>query len=596
MTSKRIALQKILLVMAFALTASLGFAQPAKAQNTQNFTIQSFDADYYLGKTDKNASTMRVTEKIVAEFPAYDQNHGILRAIPKTYQNHPVDLKIDSVTDADGKALKYSSNTENDNLVLKIGDADSYVHGQQHYTIAYHMQNVTATFDDHDEFYWDINGNQWSQPFGSVTARVHIPANLSSALQANKVCYTGTYGSTSQDCQITTDKENGDSLVTVATTRPFEAEETLSVVLGFTSGTFAKYTVPLSQVILTIVAIVGLGLAPPVVTLILMIRKWRTYGRDAKGRGTIVPEYLPPKDVGVLQSSGILHQNFATSAISAQIIDLAVRHYIKVYEEKEKKLFKDKVAYSVELIKAPTDLRSEEKDVVDMLFGEGAAVGARVKLSDLSTTLYKKSAALGKKLDKQLAAEGYFVKPPSQVFQTYIAWGVGLVIVGFIFPPFTVGLLVAGVIVLVMARLMPARTQKGVDMRDYLYGLRDYMKLAESDRIKTLQSPHGRLTEKIDTGDEKQLVKLYERLLPYAMLFGIEREWAKEFANLYHEQSPDWYVGSGAFNAVYFAGALHGFSSASTASFSPPSSSSSSGMGGGGFSGGGGGGGGGGGW
>jgi uncharacterized membrane protein len=83
---------------------------------------------------------------------------------------------------------------------------------------------------------------------------------------------------------------------------------------------------------------------------------------------------------------------------------------------------------------------------------------------------------------------------------------------------------------------------------------------------------------------------LYERLLPYAVIFGIEKGWAREMAPLY-QQPPDWYSGSGTFNAVYFASAMSGLSAASTASFSAPSSS-----GGGGFAGGGGGGGGGGGW
>jgi len=105
-----------------------------------------------------------------------------------------------------------------------------------------------------------------------------------------------------------------------------------------------------------------------------------------------------------------------------------------------------------------------------------------------------------------------------------------------------------------------------------------------------MQSPHGKLTEKIDTGDKKQLIKLYEKLLPYAMLFGVEKAWIKEFAGLYDAQ-PDWYSGSGAFNAGYFAGSLSSFSAASNAGFTAPSSS-----GGGGSAGGGGGGGGGGGW
>ncbi len=61
---------------------------------------------------------------------------------------------------------------------------------------------------------------------------------------------------------------------------------------------------------------------------------------------------------------------------------------------------------------------------------------------------------------------------------------------------------------------------------DHLLGLRDYMQLAEADRIRYLQSPDG--AERVDVDDQTQLVKLYERLLPYAVIFGIEEDWAKE--------------------------------------------------------------------
>ncbi len=566
-----------------------------QAQSTQDFTIRSFDADYYLSRDSQRISKLSVTEKIVAEFPAYDQNHGILRAIPLTYQKHDVGLKIDKVVDAGGTKLSYTTDTSNGNMVLKIGDGNRYVHGLQEYDITYHMQNVTQKFNDHDELFWDVNGDQWQQPFGEVSARIHIPADLADNLKTDKRCYTGTYGSTAADCTINTVKEGSGTLISMTTTRALAVTETLTYVLGFTPDTFVGYQVPLSQILWWAAGIIFLGLLPPAAALWFVLRKWRQYGRDAKGKGTIVPQYLPPKELSVLGSSEVLKQRFVASSISAQILDLAVRHYFKIYEVTEKKMLKDKTTYSVELIKTTIGLKPEEKSVVSMLFGDTPTVGDKVDLSDLSNKLYKKAADLGKTVDTQLANEGFFVRAPQQVFQTYITWGIALGVVGFIFPPFTLGILFAGVVVLVSARLMPARTEKGVDMRDYLYGLRDYMKLAEADRLKVLQSPKGELTEKIDVNDTTKLVKLYEKLLPYAMLFGIEREWAKQFADLYHEQQPDWYSGSGAFNAIYFAGALHNFSTTSNATFTPPSSSSSSGFSGGG-AGGGGGGGGGGGW
>ena len=148
----------------------------------------------------------------------------------------------------------------------------------------------------------------------------------------------------------------------------------------------------------------------------------------------------------------------------------------------------------------------------------------------------------------------------------------------------------------VFSNLMPARSPKGVETRDYLLGLKSYIDLAEADRLKYLQSPEGVEKTPISADDPAQLIKLFEDLLPYAILFGLEKEWAKQFKDLY-KQPPEWYSGNtSTFNAIYLANALHGFSVANSATFSAPSSSGSSGFGGGGFSGGGGGGGGGGGW
>jgi hypothetical protein len=89
---------------------------------------------------------------------------------------------------------------------------------------------------------------------------------------------------------------------------------------------------------------------------------------------------------------------------------------------------------------------------------------------------------------------------------------------------------------------------------------------------------------------------LFEKLLPYAILFGLEKDWAKQFNDIY-VSPPGWYQGDNlnAFNAGYLVGAIGNFNSVAGTTFASPSDSNSSGFSGGG-AGGGGGGGGGGGW
>ena len=71
--------------------------------------------------------------------------------------------------------------------------------------------------------------------------------------------------------------------------------------------------------------------------------------------------------------------------------------------------------------------------------------------------------------------------------------------------------------------------------KTYLEGIREYLRLAEEDRLRAAQSP--RTADLVSSGrraygDEPNapgdsIVNVYERLLPYAVLFGMEREWAE---------------------------------------------------------------------
>jgi uncharacterized membrane protein len=107
-----------------------------------------------------------------------------------------------------------------------------------------------------------------------------------------------------------------------------------------------------------------------------------------------------------------------------------------------------------------------------------------------------------------------------------------------------------------------------------------------------LQSPAGAERVAVDVNDPRQKLDLYEKLLPYAVVFGQEKQWSAELAVLYTAvgaAGPYWYYGTGAFDASSFSAGIGSLSSAAMSS-----SSTSGGSGGGGSAGGGGGGGGGG--
>ncbi len=151
------------------------------------------------------------------------------------------------------------------------------------------------------------------------------------------------------------------------------------------------------------------------------------------------------------------------------------------------------------------------------------------------------------------------------------------------------GLAVAAVAISIFRRPL---TAAGAELRDHLRGMHLYIKVAEQDRLRVLQSPEGALRTPVHVDDPREMLKLNERMLPYAVLFNLEKDWAEQLAVQYEDGRPDWYVSNQPFNAAIFAAGVSGLStSASTVT----ASSTSGGSSGGGSSGGGGGGGGGGG-
>lgn len=586
-------IRNIVLAGVAAIAFVFSVATPSWAANVNDFVISNFEADYYLSRDDTRASRLHVKEQITATFPQIDQNHGIERALPEEYDGHTLRLAVKGVVGEAGQPIPYTTRSENANTVLRIGDPDAYVHGTQTYVIEYSYQNVTRNFDNHDEIFWDTNGTQWQQPFHRVEARVHLSKELATN-SGRHVCFIGREGS-KEPCEIGQEVSHADGTKTITflSGRALRPSENLSFAIDFPKNTFAPFTMTAEErawqtlmgVLITLWVVVMVVV--PIVMTIVLIKVWRRYGRPPRGRGTIAPEYLPPKGMSVLLVAEVAKS--ARHTITAQILDLAVRHYIKIYEIEKNKLFKKK-SFEIEIIKSPESLRPEERELITIVFGKDQAVGQKVRLDDIAQKRYKQVAALNKQLKQQAEANGFFVRHKKPQTKYYVI-GIGLIIVGFLSFTFTV--LLSGIATMIVAKGLRPRTEKGVALMEYLEGMKMYMALAEAERLKVLQSPDG--ARRVDISDKKQLIKLYEKILPYAILLGVEKEWGKQFTKL-SDKAPDWYIGSSqTFNSAIFVGSLSSLTSVTSSTFSSPSSSSSSGFSGG-SSGGGGGGGGGGGW
>ena len=174
---------------------SMTMRRAAVSANLDDFTFASMDVDYTLGRTDEGKSTLEVVERFVAVFPEYNQNRGMRRSIPDSYLGVPLNPRFVSITDGDGRPRAAEVDRE-DGTFTMTSRADEFVHGEQTYVFTYTLENVTRFFDDTgvDEFYWDVNGTEWAQPFGRRhrdPARRRRPRG---ALTGASACYRGFAG------------------------------------------------------------------------------------------------------------------------------------------------------------------------------------------------------------------------------------------------------------------------------------------------------------------------------------------------------------------------------------------------------------------
>ena len=211
---------------------------------------------------------------------------------------------------------------------------------------------------------------------------------------------------------------------------------------------------------------------------------------------TIVPQYAPPKGLSLLAASELLGDG--KRAIAAQIVDLAVRKVIAITPMDIKR--RTGTGFRLTLIE-PKKLGADERDFVEALFsrrvrgdtveitpGRNARLGRRLRLPH--------KRAVARLVVEGLARERHWYERTP--------WGAQPVV------PLAAG--------------YPAV--------DWLWGIRDYIALAEKDRLAFLQSPSGALLRP-DANLDAQVLLLNEKLLPYAVLFGLEREWMRELGVQY---------------------------------------------------------------
>ena len=313
------------------------------ASHINNWEITQFTSIIDLHKD----SSITVKEKITVDF-SKEAHHGIKRDIPIVYedehhQNYTLRYKILSVKDNNGNNLKYSHYKWGDYVEIKIGDPDKLIQKQITYNITYTLNRVVI-FDNenYDELYLNTTGDEWPVPIKNATTIINLPEKVQNL---KTICFTGSYGSTEQNCKIT----KTDTQATYTITKPLGIREGLTIGLGLDKNILHKPS--------TIKEIIWFlednwGYLIPLLTLILLTINWYKHGKDPKISHTaIMPIYTPPNNITPSEAGTLIDETVDMRDIIATIIDMAVRGYIRIEERTKKKFWFKEKKYTLHLKK-----------------------------------------------------------------------------------------------------------------------------------------------------------------------------------------------------------------------------------------------------
>lgn len=564
----------LLLICSVSICAAL----PAAARS---FVLSRFDVELQV----LPSGDLLVTETLSPRFEG--SWNGIERLIPieyRTPQGFNYTLRLDqiTVTDERGTPLKLESSRERHyrNFRIWIPEAQD---ATRTFILKYRVRNGLKFFDDHDELYWNVTGDEWDVPIERASAHIFLPAN---ATGVRAQAFTGAYGAKEHAATV----EITGPRIDMVMSRPLGFREGLTAVVGWDKGLVAA---PTAWDETDNFLRANWPLVIPILLFGFMYQRWSWYGRDPRLRPITVayepPERLTPAEVGTLADDSPDIRD-----ITATVVDLAVRGYLRISETTTPQLFglwnsREYTFHREKLAREWGDLPAHERLLLKALFNDGAA--ALVSLSTLENKFYRSLPGIRDAIFDALLARRYYTQRPDRVTRRYFVGGLilGLVLTfGLAFlaehwgmaPLVSLGSGIAsGLIVIGFGRIMPARTVGGTRALEGVLGFEEFLTKVEADRFdRIVKTP-----------------ELFEKFLPYAMALGVEKNWTNAFESIV-TAPPAWYQGDATepFNLRGFTGQMGNLAArtGSTMTSAPRSSGgsgfSSGGSSGGGFGGGGG--------
>ncbi len=561
----------------FSVLTFLLFSLPFYAQQER---ITSFDVQVEVNQD----RSITVTEYISVYAKGQKIKRGITRNFPahRQLKGREVKMKYDIIKiEKNQQPEPYFSEYTNNDFTIYIGQRDIFLDkGIYEYMIQYRVPNQIGFFDDYDEIYWNAIGTDVSFKVEKGSCRISVPSGANIIQES---AYTGRYGESGKDFTLT--KEG--RLLDYRIDRELNPREGFTVAVGFEKGHldppgfFEKHGT-------LIVILLGLIFLLP-----YYFFTWYRYGQDPATPASY-PLFEAPDQLSSGSISYISKEGYQTNSLTASIIHLAIKGFIKIEEEESSGIFSSSKYFSLSQLKHANDsLPPEESAFLEELFIDSDCVaidGEYAKNVEYAYKAHKDSLQVQHQTFLDKGNNTRFLSIP--IIASIIIGGLAIFL--FAKNPYAEGVNLTYIFLFIPLAilglflyhyLIKKPTVEKLDLKSKIKGYQMYLQMAEKDRLNLLNPPD-------------MTPQLFEAALPFAFALGIEHQWSEIFKDILDasQYRPDWHNSS---HHRHFTNDFGGtFSKNVRRSATKPQQSGGrgGGSGGGGFSGGGGGGGGVGGW
>ena len=510
----------LVLIMLIGASGVLRDDRVADPQTT--FTIASFAADYHL-RTDADGTVgMDVVETIDADFSSADPHHGITRTLPIEDEGIDLGLAVHGIRDGAGQGLDWTETSDGGQRQIQVNDPQASTAATRTYVIEYSLDHVVRDAGERMRFQWDVAGDGWSQTMERASVAVRMDEQVASRLDGSLHCREGAVDAM-ESCDLTRSDVGDETTLTAESPNAVSPGDTFTIDVGFTADSFTAPSLSAITIINRVVpAVITLGLLGAAATLLVL---GITRRRRWVAGHPLVAEFQPRPDLPPVVAS--VYYGRPDRGISAELLAAAQRGEV-VLRDTPAGLEAQRVqptAPDPALSAASVGLFFTREQHSRRLLSEKPAKGPANLLANTFRTWLR-----GRRTPFRYPPDILRGKPVPHLAVVVLPVVVILTLQRGALEEWA---LIAGVVTIaclaVLAGCLSAFVELKEEHRDefvHLEGLRWFISLSEAERMRVVQG--AETAQRFGPEDQ---IKIYDRLLPYAVAFGLETTWQAEMAD-----------------------------------------------------------------